>query len=274
MKQLPFKPIFTFILLRIGAISYNRSLAHYTLEPIEEICLHQSDHETVKRLLHDFKARKKQEISFVRSAATLSAAAVIGAFSWPAITDAFWLATLLWQSSLWLSVFALISSAQDTLLEQIPDRLLDLDLSGAEVNALLRIVLKTSAETSDNDHPGNHLVADGWLIWVWQTPMMLMSLSWVAFLVGYALYIITPFINNRGTWTVHSTTAVISLIVGAGVVLNFYICSILARRSVKHVKTSQMERELNRRMNTNAEMEPRWSTDEPKGMATSKVFEA
>jgi hypothetical protein len=41
-----------------------------------------------------------------------------------------------------------------------------------------------------------NLRKDHLLLWLWQTPMMLMSWSWVLFLVGYTCFFLTPFVNS------------------------------------------------------------------------------
>lgn len=135
---------------------------------------------------------------------------MIGCFSWPSADRAFWLAKPFWYGSLWLSIFALVSSAQEALLEQIPERILDLSLPDGEVSALLRIALRP-APVSDSSEEAV-LVVDVRLLWLWQTPVLLMSLSWVTFCVGYALYIMTPLIDGgSGGWTVERTVSLLLL---------------------------------------------------------------
>jgi hypothetical protein len=77
----------------------------------------------------------------------------------------------------------------------------------ASLNKLLRLLLKPSKGDVENV-PGALLLLepDFKMIWVWQTPMMLMSLSWVMFLVGYELYILTPFTQGEG-WSVESAVS-------------------------------------------------------------------
>ncbi len=72
---------------------------------------------------------------------------------------------------------------------------------------ILRLLLRPMRSDGESV-PGAVLLLepDVKMIWVWQTPMMLMSLSWVTFLVGYELYILTPFTEGKG-WTVESAVS-------------------------------------------------------------------
>jgi hypothetical protein len=211
--------------LFIATFSYNWSLLHFTIEPIAEIAKNQYHLARLKPLLEEFKARKEQEIHFVRRAvsippecatsdadsrrqATLSAAAVIGCFSWTKVDESFWLGQLFWHISFWLSIFALISSAQQRLLERLPER--HCNLSDDQIRKALPVLLKLSKPSTRDVESGCHSLyfeVDPKLIWVWQNPMMLMSFSWVTFLVGYELYLLTPLIH-QDSWTVESIVSV------------------------------------------------------------------
>jgi len=112
----------------------------------------------------------------------------------------------MWQISLWLSIFALVSSAPERLLAMIPDDILEMELSETEEAALLRIVLTRPGASLGQAGHSEDLVVDLKLLWVWQSPMMLMSLSWVTFLMGYTLYGLTPLIQHSN-WTVDCTAS-------------------------------------------------------------------
>ncbi|KAK7961102.1 hypothetical protein PG996_011742 [Apiospora saccharicola] len=99
---------------------YNGALYHNTIEPIQEILDHQHNVDKVGPLLVQFRNLKHQELTFVEKAALISAAVVIGVFSWPGTATSFWLCPTLWYSSLFLSIFALVSSSQLRLLEPLP----------------------------------------------------------------------------------------------------------------------------------------------------------
>jgi hypothetical protein len=156
--------------------------------------------------------------------AALSAAAVVGCFSWPAAADSFWLGRLMWHCSFWLSIFALISSVHERMLAQIPDKLLTVRYDNLDLNYLLGVLLRRVEQKGrDNtstvarghvvgiisdesvqkavDSAGTTWEIDPALVWIWQAPVMLMNYSWITFLVGYECYLLTPLINSEHkTW--------------------------------------------------------------------------
>ena len=93
-------------------------------------------------------------------------------------------------------------------MEEIPDQLPDSELSESEVSALLHVVLKPAGKTKNRGQPGENgpLVVDFSLIFVWQGPMMLTSLSWCAFLLGYGTYTATPLLKWQG-WNASCTVS-------------------------------------------------------------------
>jgi hypothetical protein len=102
---------------------------------------------------------------------------VVGVFSWPAAEKTFWVAKMLWHWSFASSVFSLISSAQLRLLDRIPS-----DLGSGNGQRFLGLFL-----TLGTTHRAS------WkMTWVWQCPTMLMSYSWMLFLVGYAIHVLDP----------------------------------------------------------------------------------
>lgn len=131
------------VALFLVTFSYNWELQHYTLKPIAKILESEKNSIYLGPLLHDFKKRKEQEIFFVQKGAALSAAAVIGCFSWPNVDKSFWLAQLAWHISVWLSVFALVSSAQQRFLEKLPNG--PHDMPDIQVRKTLRLMLKPSS---------------------------------------------------------------------------------------------------------------------------------
>ncbi|KAK8022094.1 hypothetical protein PG993_012861 [Apiospora rasikravindrae] len=187
------------LLLIAGTCSYNGALCHFTIEPIQEILEHQDDIDKVRGLLIKFHNLKRQELTFVERAALLASAAVIGVFSWPGTATSFWLCPTLWYSSLWLSIFALISSSQLRLIEQLPRTTEVANSLGNEdvYRLMLSVVRRDRNNETERTLEGNLppcFKADAALTWVWQSPVMLMSYSWVLFLVGYLCYIVTPLI--------------------------------------------------------------------------------
>jgi hypothetical protein len=130
----------------------------------------------------------------------------------------------MWHCALWLSIFALISSVQERMLGQIPDRIHMAQGSDVDVIRLLRIVLgpERHAQNSEAIAKGTKDIAaatesdieatagsteklwkiDYFLVWVWQAPFMLMHYSWITFLVGYECHLLTPLIKAEETrWT-------------------------------------------------------------------------
>ena len=109
---------------------------------------------------------------------------------------------MLWQSSFWLSIFSLISTAQERLLDQIHEGTLTAnDSLDVDVRPLLSLVLRPAREHGTRGKRLDTMVIDLRLLWLWQSSLMLMSMSWVSFLIGYLLYVLTPLIN-RDDWTV------------------------------------------------------------------------
>ncbi|KAK8108514.1 A-pheromone receptor PreA [Apiospora sp. TS-2023a] len=172
-------------------VSFNFSANNTILE-------YQNDVDKVRTLLVQFRGIKQQELTFVEKAALLSAAAVIGIFSWPDTATSFWLCPTLWYSSLFLSIFALISPSQLRLLEQLPQTTGDAGaLNHEEIRRLMLTVVREDRTTERRLEEGNaptSFKTDPVLTWIWQSPMMLMSYSWVLFLVGYLCYVLTPLI--------------------------------------------------------------------------------
>ena len=212
--------------LVFATLPYNGALHHYTLGPISQLVKEQDDTRRSRILLYKFRLRKEEELRFIHTAvcwslpripdidqslqSTMSAAAVIGVFSWSNIGESYWLARLCWYCSFWLSIFSLLSSTQNRILDQLPKDQHEI-INEARLQLLLRIVL-----TSHNCHKSdleskrtnmNYAVqSDLFMLFFWQSSFMLMSYSWAAFLVGYALYLLTPVIDVD-TWTVEQTVS-------------------------------------------------------------------
>ncbi len=88
------------------------------------------------------------------------------------------------------------------------------------------------------------LVPDWKLAWVWQTPMMLMSFAWFFFIVGYFLYFLTPLLTQSGGATMDKQIGIPAIAVGALVLLNFEVNSILSHKAIMAVKKGE-HREVN-----------------------------
>jgi hypothetical protein len=55
-------------IVRILTSSYHGAFRHYTLEPIDELALHQHNIPRLRQLLVSFNSRKTQELEFVKKA--------------------------------------------------------------------------------------------------------------------------------------------------------------------------------------------------------------
>lgn len=120
-------------------------------------------------------------------------------FSWPSITESFWVARVFLYWSLSFSIFSLISSTIDQLLEWVPTPGDD-TLSERDCEAALSLLICPRALFAAS---GTDLAQDlklyrpKWsMVYVWQCPVMLMSWSWILFYTGFLLSILTPVIPD------------------------------------------------------------------------------
>lgn len=127
--------------------------------------------------------------------AALSAAAVIGIFSWAATEKTVWAAKMLWNWSFFLSTFSMIGSAPTRVLQHLPKKD-QAHCSEDDIKCALNLFLQPlSAEST------KHREISWRMLWAWQCPAMLMSYSWVLFLVGYTLHILTPIFDESQAQT-------------------------------------------------------------------------
>jgi len=102
-----------------------------------------------------------------------------------------WAAKMLWHWSFFMSSFALISSAHQRLLRHLPGKD-DLDYDEDKIMLALNLFLQPPLAPADLSAKVQPRQISRRMLWVWQCPTMLMSYSWVLFLVGYALHVLTP----------------------------------------------------------------------------------
>jgi hypothetical protein len=126
--------------------------------------------------------------------AALSAGAVIGVFSWPTVEKTVWAAKMLWNWSFFMSTFSLISSAHQRLLRHLPEKD-NLDYSEDKLLLALNLFLQPAVKPTSLSGKMEPRRVSRRMLWIWQCPTMLMSYSWVFFLVGYALHVLTPFFD-------------------------------------------------------------------------------
>ncbi|KAI2617141.1 hypothetical protein GGR54DRAFT_641246 [Hypoxylon sp. NC1633] len=218
------------ILLQILTVSYSGAYAYHTVNPIENIKNHQ-DYKDDKgrseliKALAQFRHTKSEELSFVTKAATLSGAAVIGVFSWPTTERTIWAAKLLWHWSLFLSTFSLIGSAHQRLLRHLPSLEKDSqEFDDSKIQLALNLFLQPPLSVANLNTKLEPRRISGRMLWIWQCPMMLMNYSWVLFLVGYALHLLTP-VFDPSLAEIPFTVAVVTVCGCALVVLNFAFCA-------------------------------------------------
>ena len=201
-------------------LSYSGALKYHTTDPIRAVvrnCDYKNQKDSVMATLSHFRQIKEEELQFVNKAvsathgqsretrlmvpskqAALSGVAVIGAFSWPETQDTLLVTRMFWHWSLFLSTFALISSAHQRLLRHLPRDEFDDRFDDKKIQLALNLFLQPPLHPK-NPHknppqlPTRHSSAR--MIWIWQCPTMLMSYSWVFFLVGYTLHVLKPVIH-------------------------------------------------------------------------------
>ncbi|KAK0666619.1 hypothetical protein QBC41DRAFT_280517 [Cercophora samala] len=220
------------ILFRILAFSYSGALHHHTVQPMQCIQRNQnylSDKRTVIASLARFRETKSEELAF----ATISGAAAIGVFSWPSTERTIFIAKMLWNWSLFLSFFALISSAHQRLLRLLPSDQSD-DFSDADLARCLSLFLQPPVP----EPPGQggkkgvvHREVSRRMVWFWQCPTMLMSFSWVFFLMGYTLHLLTP-VFDVSLAELTTVPAIVTVCGCAVVVANFFFCAELCQRRI------------------------------------------
>jgi hypothetical protein len=109
---------------------------------------------------------------------------------------------MLWHWSLILSIFALISSAHQRLLRHLPSEKFqepfDEDKIKLALNLFLSPPVRPKGSKKNPPSPAERRISLR-MIWMWQCPVMLMSYSWVLFLVGYGLHVLKPVFDTSQT---------------------------------------------------------------------------
>lgn len=158
-------------------------------------------------LLHypEEKSDSTTESIHVQLQCTVLAAAVIGAFSWTTIADAYWLTHGFWHMSLILSILGILLSASEvTVLDLLGPLTLPPTPSHAPALSNIDVVvdryrpLLLSPTTSGS--VAQHYVPRRKMVFTWQAPVMFMSYSVCAFLGGLTILVCTPFIRHEREW--------------------------------------------------------------------------
>ncbi|KAM0282447.1 hypothetical protein ACHAO9_010236 [Fusarium lateritium] len=130
---------------------------------------------------------------------------------------------MFWHWGLFFSIFALISSAHQRLLRYLPKKA-DQDFDDEQFEVALNLFLQPRAGQTGKKRKACRI-----MVWFWQCPTMLMSYSWVFFVTGYALHLLSPVFDASSSKT--SRKVAILTLCGCGlVVLNFILCGSLCER--------------------------------------------
>lgn len=220
------------ILFNILTFTYSGAYNHHTRTPIHAIAEHQdygqNKMETIKSLAQ-FRQLKAEELRFVQGAAALSGAAAIGVFSWPTTEVVIWATKMFWNWGLFFSIFALISSAHQRLLRYLPEKV-DQTFDHQQIEVALSLFLCPVVGQKNEERKISCK-----MLWFWQCPTMLMSYSWVFFVTGYALHLLTPVFGSPAANVSKEISGL--TVCGCGlVVLNFIFCGSLCQRRLTAAK--------------------------------------
>lgn len=221
-------------MVKTGTFPYYRLFHFNTLRPIELIaaCTRQSSEpEKLLFLIDRWRRRKRAELQYVSIAAAIVAAAVIGSFSWNAVSDSYWLASAFWYCSLVLSILALLTSAQQlSVLEVLDVR----QNAGKPTPSKLAIRRYLPLMLTELPRPRSQPFYDEgsvgqwrprWkMVFTWQCSIMFLSYSICFYLAGLTIFICTPLIRKQ-MWNTNSNTAVIYLITSGIAGAAFVFCS-------------------------------------------------
>jgi len=138
------------------------------------------------------------------------------------VTDAYWLASAFWYSSLVLSILGILLASQQTTVLQLLGRPPTNTLGGyAEKNDVRRFlpliltkvrprILQDTESVDDGYHLGQW--RPRWkMVFIWQCPIMFMSYSVCFFLAGLTLFVCTPLIRGDN-WSTASNVNISFLI--------------------------------------------------------------
>jgi hypothetical protein len=131
---------------------------------------------------------------------------VIGVKSWSDAADSCWLAPVAWHCSFFFSIMALISSNQERFLERLSS-IWETGCSSQLREALLTVLAPCRGNAGDLEKAeGAPQRSCPLLLFLWQTPLMLIYYSWLMFLTKYELYLITPLVRHA-SWTTQRTAS-------------------------------------------------------------------
>ncbi|KAF2281458.1 uncharacterized protein EI97DRAFT_364895, partial [Westerdykella ornata] len=201
------------VLVRIATLPYYRLYHFNTIGPMEKIAVLSSepcpDTSRLVRTITAWRTRKIAELHFVTISCAVLAAAVIGSFSWTFVADAYWLTYGFWHSSLILSVLGMLLSASEATVLHLLGPLSVSDKNSTKVDA---IQTYSPLLLSPRNNSGRTFVPRKKMIFTWQAPLMFMSYSVCAFLLGLTILVCTPLIRDGANWTTGHNIAIMYLI--------------------------------------------------------------
>ena len=153
-------------------------------------------------------------LRFIGYQSAVLAAAVIGTFSWNAVSDAYWLASAFWYCSLVLAILGLALAAQEVaVLDLIRTRQSAEQpiTSKADMRRYLPLIL-TESRSGDRESERRISTESNdvgvwspkWkMVFAWQCPIMFLSYSVCFYLAGLTNFVCTPLIR-RESWNTNS----------------------------------------------------------------------
>ncbi|KAK3940916.1 hypothetical protein QBC46DRAFT_312694 [Diplogelasinospora grovesii] len=216
-------------LVQLVTLPYHRFFTYNTLRPAQEIerlartggSITQRDdtpgREALYTVLVGWRARKKDELSFVALAATVLTAIVTASFSWPNVGGSYWVGPAFWYASLSTSICGIFLSAQQlsmlSLIGELPaggyemmsarmlERHLNQMLAHRKKQGLRRLVRETAAAEEEEEGRGGEAQNEGkewtlcWrLVFTWQCPMMFIAYATLFYIIGLTVVVCTPLI--------------------------------------------------------------------------------
>ncbi|KAL1872364.1 hypothetical protein Daus18300_004334 [Diaporthe australafricana] len=178
-------------------LPYYRFYRQNTLLPIIRLAKSVEDEDAadcVSQRLRQWQTRKLDEYRFVQLSGSLLAAAVIGSFSWPIPDTIHWLGPALWYASLIMSFCAvLLSSSEHFLFAAIRD-----STQHPDIRRRLSMIMEISGGRPETCCKPPVRAQVRWnMVFTWQAPMMLLSYSLIAFVMGLTICVLTPLYDGR-----------------------------------------------------------------------------
>ena len=125
---------------------------------------------------------------------TIAAVANISIFSWSGIEFTYWLATAMIYFSLLLSLWSLITAAQQkSVIHALPTSHRD----PSQFRKTAQIILRRPNSNPRID-TSRRTFAEWNMLYVWQCPLMLMSYGWAFLLLGLTMHVCSPLIKKNG----------------------------------------------------------------------------